>query len=212
MAPNGNPSLIDLNIHIHGWDAGGWFSHQPASVDPSERGIARLLAKLNREPGMFHGRFACRIPGIPGMALRTTVRDLADCGLALVNEDGAPGGPIGALVVVPAHRRAHLRDEFAFGLVAYLSFLGGLVQPDTELAIHDYIEETLRTQPDCTHIFAVEAARVPMDVSMALSSCVERLSVAILYWLCAKDAEAGAMEEKDAPSATFAGDGLCARA
>jgi hypothetical protein len=190
----------DLDIRIHGWDATGWFSHQPTGVRP-----ASLLRKLKKAPGAFHGRFACRVPGTPVLDIQATAYDLADSGLAIVHLDDDPGGPIGALTVIPAHRRSRLRNDFAFGYVAHLSFLGGLITPDSELAIYEYIENTLRTQPPSTLVFTVEAARLCPDVSIALSAFVEQLSAAMLHWLCDKDAEAERGAEDRAASLVMPG-------
>jgi hypothetical protein len=65
-----------------------------------------------------------------------------------------------------------------------------LIKPDSELAIHDYVDELLRTDQTSTLVFTVEAAPASSDTSLVLSAYLERLSIAMLGWLCAKDAQA----------------------
>jgi hypothetical protein len=110
--------------------------------------------------------------------------------LAIVHLDGSSGGPIGALTVLPAHRRPRLRDEFALACVAYLSFLDGLIRQDSEPAIHEYVDSLLRTEQSSTLVITVETARDSSDIGIALSMYLEKLSIAMLQWLCAKDAAA----------------------
>jgi hypothetical protein len=112
---------------------------------------------------------------------------LTDAGLAIVHLDGAP---IGALTVLPAHRRPRLRNEFAFGFVAHLSFLDGLINAESELAIHDYVDQLLRTEQTSTLVITVETAFPHSDAGIVLSTYLEKLSIAMLQWLCANDATA----------------------
>lgn len=201
-----------MDIRIHGWDATGWFSHQPTGAIPGSPATRSIARKLEKTRGLFHGRVTCRVPGTPALDVQTTAYDVTDSGLAIVHLDGAPGGPVAALAVIPAHRRPRLREDFAFGFVAHLSFLGGLITPEAELAIHDYIDNALRTQPPSTLVFTVEAPRVCTDASIALSAYVERLSVAMLQWLSATDAEAEAGDEDVAASYPVPDQGMCAGA
>jgi hypothetical protein len=183
-------SMSDKCIQIHGWDSTAWFSHELADNLPDTTETGAVLRKLRKAPAAFQGR--CCVPGSPAVEFRTTAYDLADSGLAIVHEDGASGGPIGALTVLPAHRRPRLRDEFAFGFVSHLSFLDGLINPASELAIHEYVESQLRTDPKSTLVFTLETSCTCPDTSLALSAYLEKLSIAMLHWLCAKDAEAAA--------------------
>jgi hypothetical protein len=151
---------------------------------PEVHAAGAVLRKLRKAPAAFQG--ICRVPGSPECEFQTTAYDLADAGLAVVHLDGAP---VGALTVLPAHRRPRLRNEFAFGFVAHLSFLDGLIDPDSELTIHDYVDALLRTEQTSTLVFTVETARACSDTSIVLSAYLETLSVAMLKWLCAKDAK-----------------------
>ncbi len=76
----------------------------------------------------------------------------------------------------------------------------------SELALHDYIDEVLRTERVSTQIFTIETAKLLPEVSIVLSEHFEHLSAAMLEWLTAKDlAEAGLLEpEISATSAVAA--------
>jgi hypothetical protein len=54
------------------------------------------------------------------------VRDLSDCGVASIYCDESKAGPAEILAVIPATRRSHLRDEFAFEFLAFARLLGSL--------------------------------------------------------------------------------------
>lgn len=155
-------------------------------------------------PGTGHsrhgsnGRLQCSVAGLPCIEFHTTVYNFMDIGLAIVHLDGAPGGPTGVVAVIPAARRTHLRTDFAFEFVTFLSFLGGLTKAGSEPTIHDYIDNVLRTEASCTQIFAVETAHVSPDISIVLSSYFEHLPLAMVDWLGIKDFEQDAVEVEDA--------------
>ena len=183
--PNLNSCSIaaaDRDIHIHGWDSTGWFWHD---IVPEAHETGVILRRLKKAPAAFQG--TCRVHGSPIFEFQTTAYDLTDAGLAIVHLDGAP---IGALAVLPAHRRPRLRNEFAFAFVAHLSFLDGLIDAESELTIHDYVDLLLRTERTSTLVFTVETARAQLDAGIVLSTYLEKLSIAMLQWLCAKDATA----------------------
>jgi hypothetical protein len=119
----------------------------------------------------------------------TTVYDLTDAGLAMVHLDGDLHAPIGVVAVIPAQRRRRLRPEFAFGFVSFLSFLGAAASPDSELAIHDYLESVLRTDTASALVFTVEGPQLDSDTSIVTSAFFENLAVAMLQWLCPEHAE-----------------------
>jgi hypothetical protein len=123
------------------------------------------------------------VPGLPCVEFYTAVYDLGDAGLAIVHSDGADGGPVGILAVIPHNRRRLLRKDFAFELMTLISFLGSPVNSGSELAIHDYIEEALRTEPPATQVFAVETAEVNPDIAIVLSAHFENLAAAMLDWM-----------------------------
>jgi hypothetical protein len=179
----------DCEIQIHGWDSTGGFWHGPTQIAPQESGFGPISRRLARSQGPFHGTISCRVPGSIPFAFQTAAYDLTDSGLAVLHLDGLQA-PIGALAIVPAHRRCRLRSEFAFGLVAHLSFLSGLITPDSELQILEYIEDALRSEPRSTLAFTLEAAHADTDVSIVLATYLDRLSTAMLSWLRMNDSEA----------------------
>lgn len=182
-------SSVDLcDVHLHGWDSKAGFWHGPTPLTTGVRGSRATAAKIRNARGAFHGKLRCSVPGLPCIDFPTTVYDLMDIGLAIVDLDSAYRGPVGVVAVIPAARRAHLRAEFAFEFVTLLSFLGGLTKAGSELTIHDYIEDILRTA-SCTQIFTVETAELSPDVSIVLSAHFEHLSAAMMDWLCIKDSE-----------------------
>jgi hypothetical protein len=127
------------------------------------------------------------VPGSPCIEFYTTVYDLRDTGLAIVHWDGADGGPVGIVAVIPRNRRKLLRNDFAFELMTLISFLGSPVNSGSELAIHDYIEEVLRTEPSATQIFSVETGEVSPDIGIVLSAHFENLSAAMLDWMATRE-------------------------
>jgi len=180
---------IGVEIHLYGWNDQGGFWHGPTEIEPALNGRGSILRKLKNAPGTFHGKLRCSVPGLPGMDFQTTVYDLTDAGLAMVHLDGFPHAPIGVVAVIPAERRPHLRPEFAFGFVSFLSFLGAMTSPDSELAINDHLESVLRTDTASTLIFTMEGSQLDSDTSIVASAYFENLSMAMLQWLCTKHAE-----------------------
>jgi hypothetical protein len=172
----------DTDIHVHGWDSTGWFWHD---IMPEAHETAVVLRRLKKAPAAFQS--TCRVRGSPIFEFQTTAYDLMDAGMAIIHLDGAP---IGALTVLPANRRPRLRNEFAFGFVAHLSFLDGLINAESELTIHDYVEHLLRTEQTSTLVITVETAWPHLDASIVLSTYMEKLSIAMLEWLRANDATA----------------------
>jgi hypothetical protein len=181
--------------HLYGWNDEGGFWHGPTEVAPALNGAGSILRKLNGAPGTFHGKLRCNVRGLPGVEFQTTVYDLTDAGLAMVHLDGDLHAPIGIVAVIPAQRRRHLRPEFAFGFVSFLSFLGAAASPDSELAIHDYVESVLRTDTACALVFTVEGAQLDSDTSIVTWAYFENLAAAMLQWLSAKYAETEAGDD-----------------
>jgi hypothetical protein len=185
----------EVEIHLYGWNDEGGFWHGPTEIAPGLNGSGSILRKLRNAPGTFHGKLHCSVPGLPGVNFQTTVYDLTDAGLAMVHLDGFPHAPIGVVAVIPAERRWHLRPEFAFGFVSFLSFLGAMASPDSELAIHDYLESVLRTDTASALVFTMEGPQLDSDASIVASAYFENLSIAMLQWLSTKHAEPEADED-----------------
>ena len=179
----------EVEIHVYEWNDQGGFWHGPTEIAPAVNGTGSILRKLRNALGIFHGKLHCSVRGLPGVDFQTTVYDLTDAGLAMVHLDGDLHAPIGVVAVIPAERRRRLRPEFAFGFVSFLSFLGAAASPDSELAIHDYLESVLRTDTASALVFTVEGSQLDSDTSIVTSVYFENLAIAMLQWLCTKHAE-----------------------
>jgi len=182
------------DVQLHGWDAQAESWHGPIPLAPSRRG-ARLTEKVRTARGAFQGKLRCSVPGLPCIEFATAVYDLRDAGLAIVHLDGAHGGPVGIVAAIPRNRRSFLREDFAFELMTIVSFLSSPVNRGCELQINDYIEETLRTEPSATQVFAVETAELSSDTGIVLSAHFEQLAAAMLDWLATREPEDDAIRE-----------------
>jgi hypothetical protein len=203
-----NSPAPDPILLLHGWDSTGGFWHGPTEIVATPARAASIQQKLGATSQTFHGKIRCSVPGCPSLDFQTAIYDLTDSGLAIIHSVGAPGRPIGALAVIPAQRRPRIRDEFAFGFVSFLSFLGGLVSPESDLAVHDYVDEALRSAPSGSLAFGVECEQPCTDASVVLSTYLEKLSIAMLYWLSSKEE---AEREKGGGAFLLAEDGSTAR-
>jgi hypothetical protein len=111
------------------------------------------------------------------------VHDLSDCAIASIYCDESKAGPAEILAVIPAHRRAHLRSEFAFEFLAFASFLGSL-SAGAELQVHDAIASAIADQSDSTTlVFSISSGLLPSDLDPVLSCCVEKVAVTLCQWL-----------------------------
>jgi hypothetical protein len=178
-------------VHLHGWDAQTetWFG--PIPLPAANRGTRQVLARLRSAGSGFQGKVMCSVPGLPCMEFRTAVYDLRDSGLAIVHLDGVHSGPAGIMAVVPRTRRRLLRNDFAFELTTLISFLGSPINHGCELAMHDYIEEVLRTERSATQVFAAETAELSSDTAIVLSAHFERLAAAMLVWMETRESQDG---------------------
>jgi len=187
MQKTKSSSIDSWNVHLHGWDATAGFWHGPTpltrAVGRNRTGAERIKIARNG----FHGKLRCSIRGLPCLEFHTAVYDLMDIGVATVQLDGADGGPAGLIAVVPAARRERLRAEFAFEFVTLLSFFAGPSKTGSELAIHDYIDEVVRTRAPGTQVFTVETAELDPDVGIVMSAHFERLAAAMVDWLATRD-------------------------
>jgi hypothetical protein len=89
-----------------------------------------------------------------------------------------------------------------------ISFLGSPVNSGSELAIHDYIEEALRTEPPDTQVFSVETAEVSSDTGIVLSAHFENLAAAMLDWMATRESQDDTVLEGEdcGPCTTIPGD------
>ena len=173
------------------------------------RGARLILAKVTTAASAFQGKLRCSVPGLPCIEFYTAVYDLGDAGMAIVHLDGPHGGPVGIVAVIPRTRRRLLRDDFAFELMTIISFLGSPVNSGCEVAIHDYIEETLRMERSATQVFAVETAELSSDTGIVLSAHFEHLAAAMLDWMALRESPDDAVLEGEDGEAATAIPGNC---
>ena len=88
--------------------------------------------------------------------------------------------------------------------MTFISFLGSPVNRGSELEIHDYMEQVLRTETSATQVFTVETAEVNLDTSIVLSSHFENLAAAMLDWMAAREPQDDAVIEGEACKAGIA--------
>jgi hypothetical protein len=185
------------DVHLHGWDAQAETWHGPNGLSAGARGTRHILSKVKIAGRAFQLKLKCCVPGLPCMEFSTAIYDLRDTGLGIVHLDGVHGGPVGILAVLPRSRRRLLRNDFPFELMSVISFLGAPVNSGSELAIHDYIEEVLRTERSSTHVFAVETGELGSDDGIVLSAHFEQLAAAMLDWLAMRESQDDTRLEAD---------------
>ena len=179
-------------IRIHGWNAAERFWHGPTEIAARPQRKTGAWRRLKNTSGpAFHAQFNCGLREFGSLDFLADIYDLGDAGVALLRMEGSGDGFAGALALIPADRRPRLRDDFAFGLLAFLGFLGNLVDPESELAIHDYVERELQAATGSGALaFSLEAAHNDSDAGILLSAFTEQLSAAMLEWLLARDGDA----------------------
>ena len=175
-------------VELHGWDslAGAWYG--PAELTFTLRGCEPVQSQLRETPGSWYGKLRTKAPGEPPLGFRISIHDLWDAGLALLDTEGSPGGPLEVVLAIPARRRARMRPDMAFELVAFLSFLRGLEKPGSEMAIHDYIQRVLEEADRLsTLVFSIETRFVVPESRMLISQQAERLAMTMIAWMAEKD-------------------------
>jgi hypothetical protein len=176
---------------LHGFDACGGFWHGPTEIEPLDGRPGPILSRLLNSPGNFHGKLTHRLPGSPRrLSFQAAIYNLHDSGLAVIDFEGSDGGPAAVLTVIPANRRPVVRPEFAFEFVSFWHFAANHRAPDAEMAVHDYIESTLKAEPGRSLAFSVECHPGESDANDVLAACIEDLAAAMHQWLAAKDADA----------------------
>jgi len=152
-------------------------------------GSREILRKLRPLASSWHGRLGARVPGAPSVTFSASISGLGDAGLAMIDLEGSSGGPLEVTLVVPAHRLARVRKDFAFEFAAFLRFLEGPESSGTELAIHDYIHRVLGEADAATSlVFSIETRFVEREVQILIAEQVERLAMSMLAWMTEKDA------------------------
>jgi hypothetical protein len=176
-------------VELHGWDsrAGAWYG--PNELTFTLRGCRHILSQLRELPGSWYGKLRTETPEEPQLGFHASIHDLGDAGLALLDIEGSPGGPLEVILAIPARRRAKIRPEMAFEFVAFLGFLKGLESPGSEMAVHDYIQRVLgEAAKPSTLVFSIETRFVVPESRMSICEQAERLAMSMIAWMSEKDA------------------------
>lgn len=108
-------------IQLHGWDARLHAWHGPDELTFKLTGCRRILGKLRQLPGSWYGRLRAEVPGGVPLSFCASIHDLGDAGLASLDLDGSPHGPMEVLLVITAQRRSKIRPDLAFEFAAELA-------------------------------------------------------------------------------------------
>ncbi len=184
-------SRSDARIDLHGWDPdeGAW--HGPDELTFTLEGCKRLLQGMRDAPGSWYGMARFQEPGEVPVSFCLSAHDLHDSGLAVIDIEGSPGGPLHFVLVVPAQRRSRLRPDFAFEFVSFLRFLEGQPGAGSELALHDYIQSLLDWPGDTgTLIFSIGSHAAPAEAHRLILEQAQRLAMSMIAWMAEKDAKA----------------------
>lgn len=182
-------AVLEPRIAVHGWDWRGQVWHGPDELACALRGSREILRKLRPLTSSWHGRIRARIPGQLPLNFCASIHDLGDAGLATIDLEGSPGGPLELTLVVPAHRRTRIRKDFAFEFASCLRFLEGPESSGSELAIYAYIDRVLsETAASTSLVFSVETCFVEREAQILIAEQVERLAIGMIAWMTEKDA------------------------
>jgi hypothetical protein len=178
-------------VHLYGWDSVSETWNGPNQLGCCSLPDRKLLRALEAAPGKsWYGSVHCRTSDGPATRFFVLVHDLSDCAIASIYCDDSKAGPAEILAVIPAHRRSHLRDEFAFEFLAYARFLGSL-SAGAELKVHDAVASAIADPRDSkTLIFSISSGLWPSDCEVVLSCCVEKIAVTLCQWLGKSSASA----------------------
>ena len=175
-------------IALHGWDSRDQVWHGPDELTYVLSGSREILRKLRPLASSWHGRLHAQMPGQLSLKFCASIHDLGDVGLAIIDLEGSPGGPLEVTLVVPANRRARVRKDFAFEFAAFLRFLEGPESSGSELPIHDYIHRVLsEADAAATLVFSIETRFLEREVQILIAEQVERLAISMIAWMNEKD-------------------------
>ena len=172
------------NIHLYGWDLRSQTWHGPNELGCCSLSDRRLLQALRIVTGKsWYGPVSCCISGETASRFFVLVHDLSDCAIASIYCDETKAGPAEILAVIPADRRSHLRNEFAFEFLAFARFLGA-VSAGAELQVHDAMAAAIVDESDSKAlVFSFGSGMWPHDMEPVLSCCVEKVAVTLCQWM-----------------------------
>jgi len=183
------------HVALHGWDSRGQVWHGPDELACGLSGSRGILRKLRPLASSWHGKLRAQLPGQLSLDFWASIHDLGDAALAVLDLEGSPGGPLEVILVIPAHRRARIRKDFAFEFAAFLRFLEGPETSGSELAIHDHVHSVLNeADAGTTLVFSIETRFLEREVQILIAEQVERLAMGMIAWMTEKDASAPAIQ------------------
>ncbi|MDR3703367.1 MAG: hypothetical protein P4L56_27210 [Candidatus Sulfopaludibacter sp.] len=171
-------------VQLYGWDSqcNAWHGPTEFSLDGARPG--HLEKALRQAPGRsWYGPIRCSKSGPQANRFFAVIHALPDSAIAMVYCDESKTGPLELIAAIPADRRALLRPDFAFELVAFASFLGSLGD-GAGLSLSEGITAALGESPQSDSlVFSLCTGLWTGDLDYALSSCVEKVATAMLDWL-----------------------------
>jgi len=177
------------SIELHGWDAPTQSWHGPDELAYNVAPCRGILNQLRKLPGSWYGRLHSHRRHELMLNFCASIHDLGDAGLAVIDMEGSPGGPLQIILVVPAQRLPRVRPDLAFEFVSFVRFLEGPETVGSELAIHDYIQNVLgRIAEPKTLVFSLESRHVLPEYHIVLSEQAEKLAMSMIAWTAEKDA------------------------
>jgi hypothetical protein len=170
-------------IHLFGWDARSRTWHGPNEFSEASMPDKRFLRALQSATGSsWYGPVSCCAPGDMPARFFALVHDLSDCAVALLYCDESKAGPAEVVAVIPASRRARLREEFAFEFLAFARFLR-TVDAEAEFQVHQAITSAIAEGDSNTLVFSISSGIWPSDLDPVLSLCVEKVAVTLREWI-----------------------------
>jgi hypothetical protein len=175
-------------IELHGWDAATQSWHGPDELAYNLAPCRGILNRLRKLSGSWYGRLRSHQRHELMLNFCASIHDLGDAGLAVIDMEGSPGGPLQIILVVPAQRLPRVRPDLAFEFVSFVRFLEGPETVGSELAIHDYIQNVLaRVAEPKTLVFSLESRYVLPEYHIVLSEQAEKLAMSMIAWTAEKD-------------------------
>jgi hypothetical protein len=171
-------------IDLYGWDSRGETWHGPNGLGCGSLPDTRLLQALRAAPGRsWFGPVRCCTSVEPAGRFFVLVHDLSDCAVASIYCHESKAGPAEILAVIPAGRRPHIREDFAFEFLAFAGFLGSL-SGAAVLHVQGAMAEAIADQRESRDlVFSISSGLWPSDLDHVLSLCVERVAVTLCQWL-----------------------------
>ena len=179
-----SPDSAKSVVQCYGWDARSGTWHGPSQLCLAGARSQRLEDALLGAPGpSWFGPVSCFAPGEPVTHFFVVVHDLTDCAVTTIYCEESKTGPVEIVAVIPAERRARLRQEFAFEFLAFSGFLGCL-KAGAEFEVSEAISAALAETPASDSlVISISTGLWASDLDHILSRCVEQTAVAVLRWL-----------------------------